>query len=113
MPTVGYSSLKSRAAGDRTGYIPCTKDKPASLPSLTDSMTEPERKTTVLGCSQCLSEPKLKVSPCGCLICLSCGGRYWGAGPSESDVYCGCGEVRFNIYNLLYPTLTSLRQSLA
>lgn len=98
VPAVGYSSLKSRAAGDRTGYIPCTKDKPASLPSLTDNMTEPERKTTVLGCSQCLSEPKLKVSPCGCLICLSCGGRYWGAGPSGGDVYCGCGEVRSSIY---------------
>lgn len=113
-PTVGYSSLKSRAAGDRTGYIPTIKDKTASAPSLTDSMTEPERKATVLGCSQCLSEPKLKVSPCGCLICLTCGGRYWGAGPSGSDVYCGCGEVRSTINTpfALYSTLTSLRQSL-
>lgn len=99
VPTVGYSSLKSRAAGDRAGYISSTKNKPASIPILADSITEPKRNTTVLGCSQCLSEPKLKVSPCGCLICLTCGGRYWGAGPSGSDVYCGCGEVRFGIYN--------------
>lgn len=93
-PVVGYSSLKSRTAGDRTGYIQSTKDNTPSAPSLTDTVAMPERKaSTVLGCSKCLSEPKLKVSPCGCLICLTCGGRYWGAGPSGSDVYCGCGEV--------------------
>lgn len=104
VPTIGYSSLKSRAAGDRTGYIPSTKDK--TVPSLADSMTEPEHKSTVLGCSQCLSDPKLKVSPCGCLICLTCGGRYWGAGPSGSDVYCGCGEVGLSI-NIFFTLLSN------
>lgn len=105
VPTIGYSSLKSRAAGDRTGYIPSTKDKTASVPSLVDSTTELEHKSTILGCSQCLSDPKLKVSPCGCLICLTCGGRYWGAGPSGSDVYCGCGEVRLSI-NIFFTLLS-------
>lgn len=103
VPEVGYSSLKSRAAGDRTGYMPSTKGKTVSATSPSDDMTEPERKTpTVLGCSQCLSEPKLKVSPCGCLICLTCGGRYWGAGPSGSDVYCGCGEVHSSIRDFCF-----------
>lgn len=109
-PTAGYSSLQSRSAGDRSGYIPSTKDNVSSVPSMSSILIEPERKT-VLGCSQCLSDPKLRVSPCGCLICLNCGGRYWGAGQSGSGVYCGCGEVSSTYVSGVVLKLTSLRPS--
>jgi hypothetical protein len=60
----------------------------------------------VLGCSHCLFEPKFRVTPCGCLICKECGGRFWGSLCSDSEVFCGCGEVgiKFNVF--LFSKLT-------